>query len=61
MPSPQRIIEMQKFYQSSKKPIYMAHPRAKYYLVPYAIGLTLSVSASLYYTGRAVFGIKDKK
>ncbi|KAG7858959.1 hypothetical protein KL919_003024 [Ogataea angusta] len=55
---PNRVIELQKFYQSTNKPIYMAHPRSKYYLIPYALGLTLSVGASLYYTGRACFGLK---
>ncbi|KAH3676732.1 hypothetical protein OGATHE_001222 [Ogataea polymorpha] len=42
-----KVIELQKFYQTTNKPIYLAHPRSKYYLIPYALGLTLSVGASL--------------
>ncbi|ODV86474.1 hypothetical protein CANARDRAFT_175358 [[Candida] arabinofermentans NRRL YB-2248] len=53
-----KVIELQKFYQSTTKPIWLAHPRSKYYLVPYAIGLTLSVGASGYYLVRACFGLK---
>ncbi|KAI0462082.1 hypothetical protein LJB42_004687 [Komagataella kurtzmanii] len=57
----EKIIELQKFYQSTNKPIYAAHPRSKYYLIPYFGLLGVSVAATLFYTGRACFGIKDKK
>ncbi len=55
---PNRVIQLQKFYQSTKKPIYLAHPRAKFYLVPYGAAFTLSLGATFYYLGRAIFGLK---
>ncbi|GME73731.1 unnamed protein product [Ambrosiozyma monospora] len=53
-----KVIELQKFYQTTKKPIWYAHPRAKFYLVPYFAAFGLSLSVSLYYTVRAGFGLK---
>ncbi|VEU23373.1 DEKNAAC104700 [Brettanomyces naardenensis] len=58
---PKRIIEMQKFYQTSTKPIWRAHPRAKLYLIPYFAAFGISVGASLTFLVRAVLDIKAKK
>ncbi|ODV98405.1 hypothetical protein PACTADRAFT_185081 [Pachysolen tannophilus NRRL Y-2460] len=61
MPSSEKIIELQKLYQSSKKPLWMIHPRSKFYVYPYYLTLGLTVGVSLYYTGRALLGIKASK
>lgn len=55
------VLKLQKFYQTTKKPIWYAHPKSKYYLVPYFVGLTVSLSASLFFAFRAGFGIKATK
>lgn len=55
------VIEMQKLYQSSTKPLWMRHPRSKFYVYPYWALFWASMGVSLYYTGRAVLGIKDPK
>ncbi|CDR45109.1 CYFA0S16e02256g1_1 [Cyberlindnera fabianii] len=55
------VIELQKLYQSSTKPLWMRHPRSKFYIYPFW-GLFWSVNAvTTYYLGRAVLGIKDPK
>lgn len=61
MASPARIIELQKYYQTTNKPLWRAHPNANLVLIPYFAAFTVSLGAALYYTGRAAFGIKDSK
>jgi cytochrome c oxidase subunit 7 len=61
MANPQRIIELQKFYQTSTKPLWRAHPNAKLVLIPYFAAFTVSLGAALFFTGRAAFGIKASK
>ncbi|GMM27942.1 cytochrome c oxidase subunit VII [Martiniozyma asiatica (nom. inval.)] len=58
---PQRIIEWQKFYQTTTKPLWRSHPNSKLILVPYFAAFALSVGASLTFVGRAALGIKASK
>ncbi|KAF6009936.1 hypothetical protein HII12_003482 [Brettanomyces bruxellensis] len=57
---PKRIIELQKFYQTSKKPIWKALPRSKLYLYPYYAAFSISLGASLFFMVRAILDIKPK-
>lgn len=57
---PQRIIRNQKLYQASSKPLWMTGPRSKMLVYPYYAIFTFSTCVSLYYTGRAIAGIKDE-
>ncbi|ODQ47265.1 hypothetical protein PICMEDRAFT_57787 [Pichia membranifaciens NRRL Y-2026] len=61
MASPQRIIELQKFYQTSTKPLWRAHPNANLILIPYFAAFAFSLGASLTFAVRAGFGIKASK
>lgn len=61
MATPQRIIELQKFYQTATKPLWRAHPNANLVLVPYFAAFTVSLGASLYFLSRAALGIKASK
>ncbi|ODQ61008.1 hypothetical protein WICANDRAFT_28229, partial [Wickerhamomyces anomalus NRRL Y-366-8] len=56
-----RVIELQKLYQSSPKPLWMKHPRSKFYIYPFWALFTGVTAINLYYTGRAILGIKDPK
>lgn len=55
---PQNIIRLQKLYQTSKLPMWMKHPRLKYYIYPYAAAYAVAVTVPLFYCGRAIVGIK---
>jgi cytochrome c oxidase subunit 7 len=61
MANPQRVIELQKYYQTTTKPLWRAHPNANLLLIPYFAAFGLSLSVALFYTGRATLGIKDVK
>ncbi|GMM46693.1 cytochrome c oxidase subunit VII [Pichia kluyveri] len=61
MANPQRIIELQKFYQTTTKPLWRAHPNANLVLIPYFAAFGISLGASLYFAVRAGFGIKAQK
>lgn len=58
MANPQRIIELQKYYQSTTKPLWRAHPNAKLVLIPYFAAFAISLGASITFALRAGFGIK---
>lgn len=56
-----RVIEMQKLYQHSTKPIWWRHPRSKYYLYPFFGLFTVALVGPLLYLPNAFMGIKAKK
>lgn len=57
---PQRIIKLQKLYQNSDKPLWLRGPRSKMLVYPFYAMFTFSTAVSLFYTGRAIAGIKDE-
>ncbi|CCE90219.1 cytochrome c oxidase subunit VII TDEL_0B00900 [Torulaspora delbrueckii] len=56
-----RIIELQKIFQSSTKPLWWRHPRSAFYLYPFYGLMAVAVVAPLLYIPNAVRGIKAKK
>ncbi|GMM33168.1 cytochrome c oxidase subunit VII [Saccharomycopsis crataegensis] len=56
-----RIIEYQRLYQNSTKPLWTRHPRSAMYLYPFYGLFAVSMVVPLVYTGRAILGIKDPK
>ncbi|ODQ81982.1 hypothetical protein BABINDRAFT_32263 [Babjeviella inositovora NRRL Y-12698] len=60
-PDPQNIIRLQKLYQNSPKPMWLKHPRSKFYIYPYVAMFAVGVTVPFYYYGRAVLGIKADK
>ncbi|EDO15936.1 hypothetical protein Kpol_480p23 [Vanderwaltozyma polyspora DSM 70294] len=61
MANPQRIIELQKLFQKSTKPIWWRHPRSAFYLYPFYGLFAVAVIAPLCYIPNAIMGIKAKK
>ncbi|CCE64563.1 hypothetical protein TPHA_0I00570 [Tetrapisispora phaffii CBS 4417] len=61
MASPQRIIELQKIFQKSTKPLWMRHPRSAFYLYPFWGLFTVAVVAPCLYIPNAILGIKPKR
>lgn len=61
MASPQRVIELQKYYQTTTKPLWRAHPNANIVLIPYFAAFFLSLGASFTFAVRAGMGIKAQK
>lgn len=57
---PQRVIRLQKLYQNSDKPLWLRGPRSKFLVYPFYGLFAVSTSISLWYTGRAIAGIKDE-
>ncbi|ODV77042.1 cytochrome c oxidase polypeptide VII [Suhomyces tanzawaensis NRRL Y-17324] len=57
---PQRIIKLQKQYQNSTKPLWLRGKHAKYVVYPFYALFTVTTALPLYYTGRAIAGIKDE-
>ena len=57
---PQRIIELQKHYQNTNKELWLKGPRSKMLVYPFYAMFAFSTAASLYYTGRAIAGLKDE-
>ncbi|QWU86574.1 hypothetical protein CA3LBN_000792 [Candidozyma haemuli] len=55
---PQRIIRLQKLYQNSNQRLWLRGPRSKALVYPFYALFTVSTAVPLYYTGRALFGIK---
>lgn len=55
---PQRIIRLQKLYQNSNQKLWLRGPRSKALVYPFYALFTVSTAVPLYYTGRALFGIK---
>ncbi|CAL9736063.1 cytochrome c oxidase subunit 7, mitochondrial [Monosporozyma servazzii] len=56
-----RVIELQKIFQKSTKPLWWRHPRSPFLLYPFYGLLTVAVVAPLLYIPNAVLGIKAKK
>lgn len=56
-----RVIELQKIFQSSKKPLWWRHPRSPFLLYPFFGLLTVAVVAPLLYIPNAIMGIKAEK
>ncbi|KAK6455704.1 cytochrome c oxidase polypeptide VII [Scheffersomyces xylosifermentans] len=57
---PQRIIELQKHFQNTKKPLWLRGKQSKYVVYPFYALFTVTTIFPLYYTGRAILGIKDE-
>ncbi|ODV61922.1 cytochrome c oxidase subunit VII ASCRUDRAFT_75179 [Ascoidea rubescens DSM 1968] len=55
------VIELQRLYQNSDKSLWMRHPRSKFYIYPFWGLFAFTTGATLYYSGRAILGIKEKK
>ncbi|KAJ9090975.1 hypothetical protein QFC19_009321 [Naganishia cerealis] len=55
-----RIIELQKLYQSSDKRLWLRGKHSKFVVFPFYALFTVSTVFPLYYTGRAILGIKDE-
>ncbi|QLG73551.1 hypothetical protein HG535_0F00610 [Zygotorulaspora mrakii] len=56
-----KIIQLQRLFQASHKPLWWRHPRSPYYLYPFYGLLTVAVVTPLLYIPNAVLGIKAKK
>ncbi|SGZ48856.1 CIC11C00000002011 [Sungouiella intermedia] len=57
---PQRIIRLQKLYQHSNKELWLRGPRSKALVYPFYGLFAVSTACSLYWTGRAIAGLKDE-
>ncbi|CAH2353792.1 cytochrome c oxidase subunit 7, mitochondrial [[Candida] railenensis] len=57
---PQRIIDLQREYQNSSKRLWYRGRNGKALVLPFYALFTLTTVVPLYYTGRAIFGIKDE-
>lgn len=57
---PQRIIKLQRQYQSSNQKLWLRGKQSKALVFPFYALFTLSTIGPLFYTGRAIFGIKDE-
>lgn len=57
---PQRVIRLQKLYQNSDKVLWLRGPKSKFLVYPFYGLFTVSTGISLYYTGRAIAGIKEE-
>ncbi|CCF56677.1 hypothetical protein KAFR_0B03810 [Kazachstania africana CBS 2517] len=56
-----RIIELQKIFQSSTKPLWWRHPRSPYLLYPFYGLFAVAVVTPLLYIPNAIRGIKAEK
>lgn len=61
MPSPSKIIELQKLFQHSAKPLWMRHPKSPYYLYPFWGLFAVALVSPLLYIPNAIMGVKAKK
>lgn len=61
MAAKNRVIELQRLYQHSSKPLWWRHPRSGLYLYPFYGLFAVALAVPLVYTGRAILGIKDPK
>jgi len=57
---PQRIITLQKHYQNTAKPLWLRGKHSKFIVYPFYALFTVSTILPLYYTGRAICGLKDE-
>ncbi|SCU99739.1 LAMI_0G00496g1_1 [Lachancea mirantina] len=55
------VIQLQKIFQASSKPLWMRHPKSKLYLYPFWGLFAVAMVAPLLYLPNAVRGIKPKK
>lgn len=53
-----KVIQLQKLFQSSTKPLWWRHPRSAFYLYPFYGLLTVAVISPLLYVPNAILGIK---
>ncbi|KAI5958355.1 COX7 [Candida theae] len=58
--NPQRIIELQKRYQTTPKPLYLRGARSALLVYPFYALFAVTTAVPLYYTGRAIIGLKEK-
>ncbi|CAR21990.1 Cytochrome c oxidase subunit 7 [Lachancea thermotolerans] len=56
-----RIIELQKLFQSSQKPLWWRHPRSAFYMYPFWALFTVAVVGPFLYIPNTIRGIKDKR
>ncbi|CAN3357083.1 cytochrome c oxidase subunit 7, mitochondrial [Diutina catenulata] len=57
---PQRIIANQRRYQASTQPLWLRGKHSKTLVYPFYALFTVATIFPLYYTGRAVAGLKDE-
>ncbi|CUM64231.1 uncharacterized protein PRCAT00001825001 [Priceomyces carsonii] len=57
---PQRIIDLQRQYQSSNKKLWLRGRHSKFLVFPFYALFTVTTAIPLFYTGRAIAGIKDE-
>lgn len=58
--NPQRIIELQKHYQNTPKPLWLRGRQSAFLVYPFYALFAVSTVIPLYYSVRAVAGIKDE-
>lgn len=58
--NPQRIIELQKRYQTTPKPLYLRGSKSALLVYPFYAIFAVSTAIPLFYAGRAICGIKEK-
>lgn len=58
--NPQRIIELQKHYQNTPKPLWLRGRQAAFLVYPFYALFTVATVFPLYYAGRAVAGLKEE-
>ncbi|CAI4716722.1 CDA_G0042870.mRNA.1.CDS.1 [Saccharomyces cerevisiae] len=56
-----KVIQLQKIFQSSNKPLWWRHPRSALYLYPFYAIFAVAVVTPLLYIPNAIRGIKAKK
>lgn len=56
-----KVIELQKLFQTSTKPLWWRHPRSPFYLYPYYALMAVAVIGPLLYIPNAIRGIKDER
>ncbi|RCK57751.1 Cytochrome c oxidase subunit 7 [Candida viswanathii] len=58
--NPKRIIELQQHYQTTPKPLWLRGKQSALVVYPFYALFTVATIIPLYYTGRAVAGLKDE-
>ncbi|CCD27255.1 cytochrome c oxidase subunit VII NDAI_0K00640 [Naumovozyma dairenensis CBS 421] len=56
-----RVIQNQRIFQKSTKPLWWRHPKSAFYLYPFYGLLAVAVIAPLTYIPNAIMGIKAEK
>ncbi|MCH0629830.1 hypothetical protein JNB11_07640 [Kocuria palustris] len=57
---PQRIIQNQRRYQASNLPLWLRGKQSKAMVYPFYGLFAIATALPLYYTGRAIVGLKDE-